>query len=227
MKNLFFTLAFSLFASTCIFAQQTFHTHPDTVSVSEQSDVYNVPVYNNIDHLVAAGDTVFVKWERTVLVNPNNLETQVCDPVACFAAWVDTHTFPLVTDTNIIVYLLNPNSVDPYYAVVQLKFTDIEDPANPRFSYYIFNIGTSSTDGPAPVANVKLYPNPVVESFTLENTDDVHRILVFAADGRQVATFQPNAGQSYSLAGQPAGQYAVALEAKSGKVFQVISVRKN
>ncbi len=227
MKNLFFTLAFTLFASTCIFAQQTFHTHPDTVSVSALADQYDVEVHNDIDHLVSPGDTVFVKWERTILINPENLETQVCDPVACFAPWVDTYTFPLVEDTIIIVHILNPNSLDPYYAVVQLKFTDIENPANPRFSYYIFNIGTSSTDGPAPVANVKLYPNPVVESFMLENADDVQRILVFAADGRQVATFQPNAGQSYSLAGQPTGHYAVALEGKSGKVFQVISVRKN
>lgn len=226
MKKLIFTLALALF--TCVFAfAQTFFMHPDTVSVEAPGDEYDAEVHNDIDHLPSDGDTVFMKWERTILVNPDNWPIQVCDPEACFAPWIDTNTFPLVTDTVIIVHLLNENYVEPYYAVVQLEFTDLANPDESQFSYYIFNVGVVGTDEQQPAANVKLFPNPVVESFSLDNADDVNRILVFSSDGRQVADFQPNAGQFYSLAGQPAGHYAIALEGKSGKVFQVISIRKN
>lgn len=226
MKKLIFTLAFALFSCAFAFAQ-TFSMSPDTVSVEAAGDEYDVEVHNDIHHLIAAGDTVFVKWKRTILVNPDNWDVQVCDTEACFAAWVDTNTFPLLSDTFMIVHLINANFVEPYYAVVQLEFTDVANPDDAQYSYYIFNIGTSSTDGPAPAANVNLFPNPVVKSFSLENADDVRRIVVFSSDGRQVATFQPSAGQTYSLAGQPSGAYAVALEAQNGKIFQVISIRKN
>jgi hypothetical protein len=201
--------------------------HPDTVSVEAPGDEYLVDVYNNIDHLLPDGDTVFVHWQRTILVNPDSLQVQVCDTEACFSSTVDSNTFPLWADTVIIVDVLNPEFIEPTYVVVQLEFTDVAIPDESQFSYYIFIIGTVGTDEQQPVANVKLFPNPVAESFSLDNADDVHRILVFSTDGRQVADFQPNAGQFYSLADQPAGHYAVALEGKNGKIFQVISIRKN
>lgn len=226
MKNLFFTLALALFTAACAFAQ-TFSMDPDTVSVTATGDEYDVEVHNEMTNLTSVTRTM--KWERTILINPDSLETQVCDPIACYAPWIDNRTFPLVGDTTvpILVHLLNPNGVDPYYAVVQLKFTDLADPNNPQYSLYIFNIGSSGTDGPIPAAHVKLYPNPVVESFSLDNADEVRRVLVFSTDGRQVAVFDASAGSSYSIAGQPAGTYMVALEAKSGKVFQAMEVRKN
>jgi hypothetical protein len=226
MKKLIFTLAFALFACSFAFAQ-TFFMHPDTVSVEAPGDEYDVEVHNDIDHLPPDGDTVFIKWTRTILVNPDNWPVQVCDPEACFASWIDTNTFPLVTDTVIIVHLLNEDFEEPYYAVVQLEFMDLANPTESQFSYYIFYIGTVGTDEQQPAANVKLFPNPVVESFSLENAADVHRIVVFSTDGRQVATFQPSAEQTYSLNGLPTCAYAVALEAQNGKIFQVISIRKN
>lgn len=226
MKNLFFTLVLAFFTASAAFAQ-TFSMHPDTVSVSAPATKYDVEVHNDMTNLLS--DTVQMKWERTILINPDSLDIQICDPEACFAPWVDTNTFPLTADTviPIIAHILNPESVEPYYAVVQLKFTDLANPDNPQYSYYIFNIGSSNTNNPAPVANVKLYPNPVVESFSLDNADEVGRVLVFSTDGRQVAVFDTSAGNSYSIAGQPVGTYVVALEAKNGKVFQAIEVRKD
>ena len=57
-------------------------------------------------------------------------------------------------------------------------------------------------------------------------TAEVAGVRLFALDGRQVAYFEPSAGQRYSVADQPAGTYIVALLAKNGKVFQAVEVRK-
>lgn len=226
MKNLLFTLALVFFTASCAFAQ-TFSMNPDTVSVNAPAEQYDVEVHNDMTNLTS--DTVQMKWERTILINPNNLDVQICDPEACFAPWIETNVFPLTPDTiiPIIAHILNPESIEPYYAMVQLKLYDIAHPDAPEYSYYIFNIGVSGTNNPAPAANVKLFPNPVVESFSLENADDVRRVLVFSTDGRQVAAFDASTGNSYSIADQPAGTYMVALEAKDGKVFQTVPVRKD
>ena len=200
---------------------------PDTSFVEVELDNTDIEVHNDMINLTSTDRSI--KWERTIIsMDPDTLETQICDPVACFAAWIDTHTFTLKADTTIqmIVHLLKDLDQDAS-AIVQLKFTDLADPNNPQFSYYVFNSAASGTNDLLPAANVKLYPNPVVESFTLENADEVSRIRVVALDGRQLAVFTPVSGQNYSLGGQPAGTYIVALESKSGKVFQAIEIHKN
>lgn len=227
MKKLLFTPVFALLATTCATAQ-TFSMSPDTAVIFTTSDVSDIEVHNDMTNLT--NEDITIEWVRTVLINPDTLETQVCDPNACYAPWIETKTFTLKADTTIpmIIHLLNPDGVDPYYAVVQLKYTDLANPIAPQYSYYIFNVGmASSTDSPTPVANVKLYPNPVVESFSLGNADEVRRVLVFSTDGRQVAAFNATPNSTYPLAGQPAGTYLVALEAQNGRVFQTISVRKD
>lgn len=225
MKNLLL-LAFSLFA-TCAFAQATFDMAPDTVSVVVDLELTDVEAHNDMHNLT--GDTLDIKWERTVIsIDPDTLYTRVCDPIQCYAEWIDTKTFELMPDTTVpmIVHLYKAEGQDAS-AIVQLKFTNLADPGNPQYSYYIFNSAASGTNDVLPAANVKLFPNPVVESFSLDNAGEVSRIRVFSSDGRQVAVFNASAGQMYSLAGQSAGAYVVALESKSGKVFQAIGIRKD
>ncbi|HRI58117.1 MAG TPA: T9SS type A sorting domain-containing protein [Saprospiraceae bacterium] len=215
------------FFATAAFAQATFQMNPDTVNVGVELDNTDIEAHNLMTNLTSTNRSI--KWERTIIsMEPDTLKTQVCDPVACFAYWIDTHTFTLTADTTIpmIVHLLKDLDQDAS-AIVQLKITDLADPGNPQYSYYVFNSAASGTNEQLPAANVKLYPNPVVESFTLENADAVSRIRVFSLDGRQVAVFAATSGQTYSLATQPVGAYIVALESKTGKVFQALEVRKN
>lgn len=224
MKNLLL-LAFTFFSFSA-FAQATFDMVPDTVSVLVDLDQTDVEVHNDMVNLTSTDRTI--TWERSIInMNPDTLETEICDPVACFAPWISTHTFTLKADTtiNIIAHLLKEQGQDGC-GIIQLKFTDSEFPNDPQYSYYVFECAASGTHEQLPAANVKLYPNPVVESFSLDNADEVSRVRVFSADGRQVAVFNATGGQ-YSIANQPSGAYIVALESKSGKVFQAIGIRKN
>ncbi|MCW5923252.1 MAG: T9SS type A sorting domain-containing protein [Saprospiraceae bacterium] len=226
MKNLLFTLVFSLFTASLVLAQ-SFTISPDTVTVFATPDIFDVEAHNEMTNMT--NNTITIRWERTILVNPGNLDVQVCDPILCYAPFVDTRTFPLVGDTTItmIIHLLNPEELDPYNAVVQMVYTDVDNPSNTKTSIYVFNIETTSTNNPQPLANVKLYPNPVTEYFSLDNAEEVGRVLVFARDGRQVATFNAATNQTYSIATLPTGAYVVALESKKGRVFQAIEVKKN
>lgn len=225
MKNLLL-LVFSLF-TTAAFTQATFNLTPDTVSTVVDLQETDIEVHNDLTNLT--GNDILIKWERTVIeIEPDTLFTRICDPIQCYAEWIDTKTFTLFANTTVpmIVHLYKDEGQDGS-AIVQLKYTDMADVNNPQYSIYIFNSAASGTDEQLPLANVKLYPNPVVESFSLNNAEEVSRIRVFATDGRQVAVFDAAAGQAYPIADQPSGAYIVALETKSGKVFQAIGIRKN
>ena len=85
---------------------------------------------------------------------------------------------------------------------------------------------TSSTSNPLPAADVKLFPNPVADQFTLSNDQDVAAVRVFSLDGRQVAAYNASADHQYNLAAQPAGTYIVSLIAADGRTFQAIQLNK-
>lgn len=226
MKNFIFTLLLTLFLGVTASAQATFDVFPDTVSVSAPINLVDVEADNQIKNLTNANRTI--KWERTVLsISPDTLKTQVCDPNACYATWIDTKTFIIGPGATapMIVHLLN-NSGSSANAVVQLKYTDQADLDNPQYAYYIFDASLVGTHDQLPAANVRLFPNPVVESFSLENAEDVSRVHVFSLEGRQVAVFEASSDASYSLTGQPAGSYLVALESKDGKLFQAVQIKK-
>jgi subtilase family serine protease len=225
MKNLLFTLVFVLFAASA-HSQATIQLTPDSVTVSAPMDLNPVIAYNQVKNLT--NNTITIKWERTVIsIDPDTLLTQVCDLNACYTPPVNTRTFQLGPQAsgNMSVYLLN-NSGQAAHAIVHMKYINLADVSNPKTGVYIFNADLVDAQEPVPAANVRLFPNPVIESFSLDQAEDVARLRVFALDGRKVATFDATTDNTYSLAGQPAGTYVVALESKSGKIFQAIEVKK-
>ncbi len=226
MKNLLFTLILLAFATAPAFSQATFDLHPDTVSVVAELEADDVEAHNEITNLTSSQRQI--AWVRTIIsLNPGDAKTQVCDPIACYAPWVDSLAFPLGPDTTVLMIMHLLKDIDSSAsAIIQLRIFDLADPTHPQYGLYIFNDALSGTNEQMPAANVKLYPNPVVESFTLENDEAVSRIRVYTRDGRQVALFNPTPGQYYSLADQPTGTYLVGLEAKNGRFFQVIEVVK-
>lgn len=224
MKNLVFTLLLALFAGATAFAQ-TFNLSPDTVITIVTIDSTDISAHNDLTNLTNVSRNI--RWERTIIsIDPDTLLTQICDPNACYLPPVSTKVYTIAANATVpmIVHLLN-NSGGPASAVVQLKYTDLADPANPQFSFYFYE-AIVGTDEQLPAANVKLFPNPFVESFTLDNAEEVAQIRVYGTDGRMVLNQIAQPDNVYSLAGQPAGTYLVALQSKGGKIFQGIKVVK-
>lgn len=225
MKNLLFTLLIALFTGASAFAQ-TFNLSPDTVTVTAPMNQYDVEIHNDLTNLT--NNSRSIRWERSIIsMDPDTLLTQICDPNACYLPPVSTKIYNIAANATVpmIVHFLN-NSGGPASAIVQLKYTDLADPTNPQFSYYIFDASLTGIDEQLPAANVKLFPNPVVESFSLGNAEEVGRIRVYGTDGRLVLNQIAQTNNIYSLAGLPAGTYLVALQSKSGKLFQAIKVVK-
>ncbi len=226
MKKSIFTLFIALVAGNYAIAQttSTFELLHNPASVTADPLVTDAEADIFITNMTAA--PLHIKWVRTIISNPQNLATQVCDPNNCYFPQINTEDFvmsPNDVDT-LIVHFLNETG-EPAEEIVHLTISNFDNPSDVKtgiFSYTSFPSGTTDLQRPT----VKIFPNPTVDFFTLEKADFVHGVRVFGLDGRQVAYFNATPNNQYSLANQVAGAYIIALENADGQVVQVVDVQK-
>ena len=229
MKNLLFTLFFALGLFQIAAAQSSaYKVTPNPSDTITTMDTYDSPAHGKVKNISAT--TVTVTWVRQIISITPNIETAVCDPNNCWFPGVSSKTFQLMPDSfgQLTVHFYN-NSYDPPpgqagSAIVHLKLTNVNNPADTMTAVYTYNTLSGTKD--LPVANVKLFPNPATDFFTLENAEEVASMRLFTLDGREVARFEAAANGSYSIANQPAGNYVLSFEDKNGQLFQAVELYK-
>lgn len=223
MKNLFTLLA--LFLCAQVFGQSAFSISPLNPTEVYGVDADDPKAENSIVNQTNVSKNI--TWERTIINLTQDCFTYVCDPTYCYGPASSVKTFALAPNAvgNISVHLLLPDFI-PATTVVRLKFFDSQNPADSLITVYTVSTEVTSTEEEIAAADIKLFPNPTVESFTLENADMISAVRVFSLDGRQVSRFEAEPSQVYSLAGQPAGSYIVVLENAKGQVLRSMEVRK-
>jgi hypothetical protein len=224
MKNIFFT-ALVLFLNILVASgQASFKVEPNPAAVTAPQTEFDVPAKSFIFNLT--NQKLNIKWERTEVSVPAGLMTQVCDLNVCWAASVSTKDVEIeAKDTaNMDVHFVNLNALKTS-AIVHLKITNLDKPAETVTAIYLFNPSSGVKD--LPPATVRLFPNPLVDFFTLENAGAVHALSLLSVDGRRLARWDALPEQTYSLRDQAAGKYFLVLEEKNGQVFQVLDLVKN
>lgn len=230
MKNLLFTLLFLLGLSVVASAQQqhAFKVVPNPNDTTNTQDVYDTPGHGKITNI--SNTTATIHWERHIIFNTPNIETAVCDPITCYFPGVNAKTFSLEPDSSgeLTVHFYNL-AYDPApgmagSAIVHIKLSNLGNPADTLTAVYTFS--TLSATHELPAANVKVFPNPTTEYFTLENAEDVGMLRLYTIDGREVAHFEAVSNQTYSIANQPVGNYVLSFEDKKGNLFQALELHK-
>jgi hypothetical protein len=191
-------------------------------------DTYDSPAHGEIKNV--SNGTISIKWERHIIDTTAGITTAVCDPVSCWFPGVSSKTFQLNKDSigQLTVHFYNAAS-DPApgqagSGIVHLKLTNVNNAADTLTCVYTYSTLTGTNE--LPVANVKLFPNPTTDFFTLSNGEEVASIRVFTIDGRVVARFEHAADNTYSIANLPVGNYVVSFEDKNGQLFQALEIHK-
>lgn len=228
MKNLLFTSLFAFGLTPLAFAQNSsaFSVTPNPCDTITTSDTYDSPAHGHVHNI--SSSPVTIKWERNEVYLTPNITTAVCDPVQCWFPGVGTKSFGLAPNTGgeLTVHFYNA-AFDPGQAgsgIVHLKMTNLGNPADTMTAVFTYSTLTGTKDFPA--ANVKLFPNPTIDYFTLENAEDVVSMRVFALDGREMARFVNNSDNTYSIAQLPVGNYVLSFEDKNGQLFQAVEIHK-
>jgi Secretion system C-terminal sorting domain len=223
MKNLLCTLLLFVAFTAFVNAQSV-------VSISPLPAVRYAPVENTdveVDAHITnlTNNTIHMKWERQVISLSDSCETAVCDPNTCWFRTVSTKNFDMDANEvgDLLVHFYNNDL--PCAGLIHLKVTNLDNPSDTIIGAYFFNMAVNTKDLPA--ANVKLYPNPATEFFSLENAENVAAVAVFALDGRKVARYEASGNNVYSLQNLPTGTYVIALEDKNGQAFQATELKKN
>jgi hypothetical protein len=227
MKRLFSTLLLGGLVSMAALAQNATLT-PSSVTLnptSAETDVHGTLVLHN----PAASAKTF-KWERTVVSISPGGQTQVCDPNACYLPSVSSKQFTIAANTsvNMQVHFLNFSGVTGC-ATVHLKITEVGNDDNTVTGIYLFNdcALVLDDDEALAAASIRLFPNPTVDVFMLENIDNVDVVRVFGMDGREAKQFQALPNGSYSVADLAVGNYIVVLQDRNGKAVKSLELRKN
>ncbi len=230
MKNhcFFLFLALGLFLTSGTQAQSAYHLYPNPSDTITTQDTYDSPAHGEIKNVSNA--TISIRWERNIIYLTPNIETAVCDPNTCWFPVVSTKTFDLEPDSfgQMTVHFYNsafdPPPGQPGSGIVHVKLTNLNNPADTLTAVYTFNTLSNTHDLPA--SNVKLFPNPATDFFSLTNAEDVAFIKLYALDGRLVASYKHSADNTYSIANQPVGNYVLSFEDKNGQLFQAVEIHK-
>lgn len=221
MKKQFLTLLLAA-AFIAVGTAQTSVFHVAPAQIDTFSDEEDAPAHGEITNMT--GNTINLRWERKVIEITPGCETAVCDPNTCYARHIGVRNLSMDPNEQgelTVHFYRNGNYCE---GIVHLTVRNLDNPSDSTVVVYTLNQATGATELPA--AEVKLFPNPFVEYFSLENADDVAAIRVYTLDGRQVSRLEVNAYNIYSLYQQPTGVYIIALEDKNGKVFQAMEVKK-
>ena len=191
MKNLFLTFLLFIGISAFSNAQSVFSLQP--IPASGSGDSSDVAVDAQITNLT--GTTIHMKWERIVIELTSGCETAVCDPKICWARFISSRPFDM--DPNevggmLVHFYNNGGSCE---GIIHIKVTNLDNTADTTSGVFLFNQNSSVKD--LPVANVKLYPNPVTSFFSLENAENVAAIRVFSLDGKEVVRFDATESNNF------------------------------
>ncbi len=231
MKSLSFTLLLVLAFTTFCTAQVTFALTTDTVIGTAEVPEITAAAHDTVFNLTS--NSLTINWTRYILSISPGCVIQICDPNNCYLPTVSSKNFTISANPNNNIGLMVVDLVDtllsgnPANAIVRIKYTSLAQASDTADTYYLLSITeTTGVHDPASVSRVVLYPNPVTESFTLDNAEAVRKIRVYDLNGRQVAEYAATSGQHYSLSGQPSGTYFVALADENGRVFRALQVIK-
>ena len=223
MKNLLLTFLLFIGITAVVNAQSAFLLEPVPASAFGTDDMPDVPVDAHISNI--SSTTAHLKWERSIIELTSTCQIAVCDPNVCWGKSLETMNFDLEPHAGgaMVVHFYDNGAFCA--GIVHVKISNLDVPTDTITGVYLFNQSSSVKDLPA--ANVKLYPNPVTDFFSLENGENVAAIRVFALDGRVMTRFDAiTSNNVYSLQNLPVGNYVISLEDKNGETFQAMELHK-
>jgi Secretion system C-terminal sorting domain len=112
-------------------------------------------------------------------------------------------------------------------AVVEIKVTEVGNSNNTTTAVYYFNTPVGTKDLMKKAANVRIYPNPVVDHFSIiDDNDVIETIAIYNMIGRQVRTFKASEEAKYHIGDLPDGMYLIRFYSTNGVMVKILRINK-
>jgi len=111
-------------------------------------------------------------------------------------------------------------------AIVQMKIKNLDVPTDSIEAYYYLRACQTLAVSEIQKSSVQIFPNPVTQSFSLQNAASVSRMTLCDASGKMLKRLQANSDNRYEMDELPQGAYFLVLENKEGSILQVLEFVK-
>jgi len=223
IKNIL--LLISILTSTLLFSQTISADINPVSSTGEAGDfeiVGKIVVTNN------SSNEVDFTWVRDQSGFVDGWTSGVCDKNLCYLPQVSTQKFNLTAgETGNMDLHLYPNDISGD-GFADITVTDDNDPTNFIVLRYNFSVGGTSSVVDFELGNVKAFPNPADDYFTLSDVPTgLETISMYNILGKEVKNFNAVSGANYNVSDLAAGLYLVNLTNAKGENLNTIKMHKN
>jgi hypothetical protein len=207
-----------------VFSQESFSLTPNPSKIVAPPTETDAAAHSVVKNLTGA--PLNMRWERTIILLPPGVQSQICDPVACYLPSASAKNFVLAPNAEGILdaHFLNSTG-QPQEAIVHLLVKNLDNPGDQINGVYTYSSVTSATMEPT-LERCAVYPNPTSGTFSLLNADLVSSIRLFNMDGKEIGILNANSDNQYNITHYLPGQYILALLNNEGRLLKALSLLK-
>ncbi len=205
---------------------------PSTLSttISESVEhVYKITVTNN-------GNTpASIWWQINKGANfPMKWKAYFCDDNFCYTPAIEfcpptkPNVVPAKTTTS-WTFHLDPDNLSTSGKVQLQFFSDATRKtliAETEKDALVVADKLLSTKNTGRASELRIYPNPVDDFFTIQNDQGVHRVSIYNIVSKEIESFKHISGASYNISDYSKGIYIVSLLDSKGKRIKSIKLSK-
>ena len=203
----------------------TVNPNPNSIVFQTDSTTEHIAYGKVRNH---TNDPIYILWTREIIQLTQGWSTFVCDAKKCYADFVgecplkEINIVPSKDSTNLDVHILD-NGIDGEAHIVMWVY-EKEDTSKKIKVDYLFNKVISNNE----VKNIeiKVYPNPAFNSFSVEYNQGLNRIDLYSILGKKVTSFKAQQRSSYDISHLDDGLYFVKLVGPNEQMLRTIRLQK-
>lgn len=222
-------LLFSLLLMFAVSVSAQFTSNPAPLNISTQPN--GGEVISDLAFTKSGDSTYTLYWkvEKNAATFDPAWDLSICDLNQCYLPFVNScpPNKPNMVSANNFMFQIHftPNGAAGS-SVVVFKFYGDKNFTQELFSTN-FNINSSlSSTKDQNIANIKLYPNPVIDYFQVTNGYNVKKVVIYNIFGKEVKTLFHYNNAQHEVSDLRPGMYVIKLLDDKNKVIKSLKLNK-
>jgi hypothetical protein len=211
--RIFYTLTLTLFVSWVLCSQNITIT-PDEVTTSINLEEFENVGYAKLKN--TSNQTLTLIWKREIIKANSNWEISICDKNNCYLPFIETREVVLGPgeESNLDVHVRHNGQKDN--GEIKMLVQDKANPADTVSAMFIFTAGgSSSTKKVAFGDQIKVWPNPAQNNFSISDPKLLGKVEVLNMLGNVVKVYDPRTTTQFDISDLINGIYFVRMISKN------------
>ncbi len=221
-----YTLIFTFFLSLLLSGQSLVLTPEEVVQHINLEEFENVG-YAKLKN--TSNQTMTVVWRREVIRTNNNWEISICDKNSCYLPFIETRELILGPgeESNLDVHIRH-NGYKDNGEVKMIAYDKSNSSETVSGSFIFTTSGSTSTQKVVFGDQLKIWPNPAQQFFTVNESKILSKIEVLNLLGNVVKVYDTRSSTQFDISDLTSGIYLIRMISKNdASKSKTIRLRKS